>query len=118
MKNKLEQPKYLDKNLSLKERKRIFDEEMEKKMNPKKDFDPDTFEPFASEDILEVNKRIRTEPPKKLPTYGIKPKPVREGQMIGMYESKQDIYLIMAHRCNDLQKQIDTLKAELNKLKK
>jgi phage-related protein len=29
-----------------------------------------------------------------------------------------NLYLIFAHRCNDLQKQIDTLKAELNKLKK
>ena len=89
----------------------------EKMMNPIKDFNPDDFEPLASEEEKQSCYRKRVKPPKELPTFGIKPKEIREGQMIGMYESKQDLYLIMAHRCNDLQKQIDDLTIEINKLK-
>jgi len=40
-----------------------------------------------------------------------------EGQMIGMFESKQDLYLIFAQRCNELQKEIDAIKFILSKLK-
>ena len=109
-----EMPKFLDKTLSLEKRKQIFKDIIEKQLNPKKDFNPDAFEPFANADIAEISDRTRDIPPKQLPTFGLKPKQIREGQMIGMYESKQDLYLIMAHRCNDLQSQIDELK---NKIK-
>jgi hypothetical protein len=109
--------KYLDKTLSLKDRKIEFKSIIDKQMNPVKNFNPDTFEPFAPPEIQEISDRTRKLPQKELPTFGIKPKEIREGQMIGMYESKQDLYLIFAHRCNDLQKQIDDLTIEINKLK-
>jgi len=38
------------------------------------------------------------------------PKELLEGQMLGMFESKQDLYLLFAHKCNELQSQIDELK--------
>lgn len=102
---------YLDKNIPLEERRVIYSDKMDKMMNPisKEDFNPDTIQ-TAGSDLEEVANRKRISPPKKLPTFGIKPKKIREGQMIGMFESKQDIYLILAHRCNQLQEEIDNLK--------
>lgn len=102
---------YLDKSLTLKERKQLFKESREKLLNPlsEKDFDPENFEPLASAEEKELTYRKRVAPAKDLPTFGIKPKEIMEGQMIGMYESKQDLYLIFAHRCNELQKEIDLL---------
>ena len=88
----------------------------EKMMNPIKDFDPDNFEPLASDEEKKSCYRKRVKPPKELPTFGIKPKEILEGQMIGMYESKQDLYLIFAHRCNELQKEIDLLKDKIKQL--
>lgn len=93
-----------------KQERQLQDEIM---MNPIKDFDPDNFEPLASVEEMESCYRIRIEPPKELPTNGIKPKELLQGQMIGMYESKQDLYLIFAHRCNELQKEIDLLKEKI-----
>lgn len=61
--------------------------EENKIMNPVKDFNPDTFL---------VEGRERKDPPRTLPTFGLKPKKILEGQMIGMYESKQDLYLMIA----------------------
>ena len=95
-----------------KEERKQLDQE---KLNPFKDFDSDNFEPLASEEENKSCYRKRIVPPKELPTFGIKPKEVLEGQMIGMYESKQDLYLIFAHRCNELQKEIDLLKGQLKK---
>ena len=90
----------------------------EKMMNPIKDFDPDNFEPLASEEEKKSCYRKRVIPPKELPTFNIKPKEILEGQMIGMYESKQDLYLTFAHRCNELQKEIDLLKDKIKQLEK
>jgi hypothetical protein len=103
-------PKYLDKTLTLAVRKLELKKSVEKMMNPDANFDPDNFDPIATPDEKEVSDRARVVPPQTLPTFGIRPKEIREGQMIGMYESKQDLYLIFAHRCNDLQNQIDELK--------
>ena len=109
---------YLNTLLPIKERKQLFKASNDEMMNPipKKDFDPDNFEPLATKEEKEVLDRIRKVPPKELPTYGIKPKEIREGQMIGMYESKQDLYLIFAHRCNELQKEIELLKEEIKNI--
>lgn len=109
--------KYLDKNLSLEERRKDYQEIIDKKMNPfsENDFDPETFEPMG-EDIKEVTNRQRIVPSKKLNTHGLKPKEIRDGQMIGLYESKQDIYLTFAHRCNEMQNEIDLLKEEIKLL--
>lgn len=109
--------KYLDKdNYSLKERKNFYKAEIDSVMNPFPNFNPANFEPTGP-DYAEITDRGRETPPKVLPTFGLNPKKVREGQMIGMYESKQDLYLIMAHRCNDLQAQVDSLQAEVQLLK-
>lgn len=110
--------KYLDKELPIEERRIDYEEKMDKMMNPIK---ADKFNPekvfVMDEDMFEVANRKRIKPPKILPTYNIKPKKIREGQMIGMYESKQDLYLIFAHRCNEMQEEIDLLKKEINLLK-
>ncbi len=113
-KDKEKIPKYLDKTVPLKERRLEFKKITKEMMNPfpVEEFNPDTFEPMG-EDMAEVADRARTLPQKKLPTFNLKPKPVREGQMIGMYESKQDIYLTFAHRCNQLQEEIDLLKSKI-----
>ena len=112
---------YLDKTKTLDERKKLYKEEVtDKMMNPvdPKDYDKDTFDAFLSGDETdELVKRVRVLPSKLLPTLDIKPKEIREGQMIGMYESKQDLYLIFAYRCNQLQAEIELLKEEINKLK-
>ena len=106
--------------ISLVEKKKRFDKYQELKMNPIRDddFDPDSWEPFIGHPDIELAGRHkqRKEPPRILETNGLKPKPIRKGQMIGEYESKQDIYLTFACRCNDLQKQIDALTVVVNKL--
>ncbi len=109
---------YLDKTIPLNERKQILAGKLSQMMNPipVEEFNPDTFEPLGA-DMAEISDRIRTVPPKLLPiTHNLKPKPVREGQLIGMFESKQDLYLTFAHRCNDLQNQIDALITIVNNL--
>jgi len=110
--------KYLDKKLPIEERKKEYKKTMNALLNPfdKNKFNPALFEPLASEDEKEVLYRKRIVPNKKLPTFGLAPKEIMEGQMIGMYESKQDIYLILAHRCNDMQNEIDSLKTEIKEL--
>jgi hypothetical protein len=97
---------------TLEEKKALFKQHVTSKMmNPVDNFDPETFDPMADEtEEYQLAKRQRILPPKELPTFGMKPKEIMEGQCIGLYESKQDIYLILAHRCNDLQRQVDELK--------
>lgn len=80
--------------------KEEFDSMMDKNMNPlpAKDFDPATFDPMklSNHPHAEIGARTREQPPKRLPTMGMLPKKIREGQMVGMYESKQDLYLLIA----------------------
>ena len=100
--------KVTNKVLPLAERRTAYKELMSGMLNPKKekDFDPKTFDPMDGVDDYEVKKRTRVEPPKRLPTMGMKPKEIFEGQMIGMYESKQDLYLMIAwlsERVSDLE---------------
>ena len=106
--------KYEDTSLPLEERQADYAEKMEKMMNPfpSKDFDPDTFE-LSGEDMRLVANRVRELPSTTLPVFGLKPKKIREGQMIGMFESKQDLYLILAHRINQLQAEIELLKSQI-----
>jgi hypothetical protein len=109
--------KYLDKTLPKKERQAEYKKSIEKLMNPFDNFNPDTFEPLASVEEQEYTYRKRIKPPVSLPTFNLNPKEILEGQLIGMCESKQDLYLIFAHRCNDLQAEIELLKEEIKKLK-
>jgi len=105
---------YLDKTKSFAERKAIYKEEVtDKRMNPFND--TDKFDPMEDDsEEYQLAKRERVDAPTILPTMGLKPKELMEGQMIGMYESKQDLYLIFANKCNELQKQIDKLKGIIN----
>lgn len=102
-----------DKALSLEERKQAYKRILQKQMNPKKasEFDPATFDPMDDDEDFEVKKRPRTEPPRRLPTKGLKPKEIIDGQLIGMFESKQDLYLLIAwlsERVSDLEDQLKT----------
>lgn len=109
--------KYLDKTLPLKERKAAYDLDKEKMMNPFTNFDPKNFEPIKPTEDLEpeIYFRERKKQSGKFPTFGIEPKVIREGQMIGMYESKQDLYLLFAHKINDILDRIEDLESRLPK---
>jgi len=111
---------YKDETKTLEERKDLYKSEvLNKLLNPIENFNPETFDPLEDNtEEYKLAKRVRKLPPIKLPTMGLSPKEILDGQMIGMYESKQDIYLILAHRCNDLQDEVDTLKKELIKINK
>lgn len=117
MKNKIDIKKYQDKTIPLNERRIDFSNRVNKHLNPipEENFDPETFEP-AGEDMRLVGNRQRIDLPNRLPTYGIKPKQIREGQMIGMYESKQDLYLISAQIYNKLQDKIEELESTITDL--
>jgi len=104
---------YKDTSLPLEERKQLFKIAQNKMMNPFSSFDPNDFEPLATPDERALCSRKRKEIPDILPTYGLKPKEVLEGQMIGMYESKQDLYLLIAAVNNKLLKRIKKLEALL-----
>lgn len=118
--NSQEEPSWFDKSKSLDERKQLYAARTHKKMNPipADEFDPENWEPMGPRKEAELAGRPRKKPVKKLPTHNINPKEIREGQMIGMYESKQDLYLMFAHRCNEMQDEIDALRAEVDLLKK
>jgi len=82
-------------------------------LNPlkEKDFDPSTFEPNV-DDMAALIPRTRKEPPRRLPTKGLKPKETMEGQLVGMFESKQDLYLLIAwlsERMSDLEDRVQAL---------
>jgi hypothetical protein len=94
-------------------RKKAYADILDATLNPRatKDFDPDTWDPHNQVEAYEIKRRARVVPPKRLPTLGMRPKEVMQGQMIGMYESKQDLYLMIAwlsERVSDLE---DALKA-------
>ena len=88
---------FLDKKQKKEDRKEAYKRMRGKLLSPKATFDPATFDPYYEDtDEYEMKKRARVEPPRTLPTMGMRPKEVLEGQMIGMYESKQDLYLLIA----------------------
>lgn len=100
-----------DKTLPMSERRAAHKELMEAKLNPidEKKFDPATFDPMYDVPDFEVKKRNRKQPPRRLPTKGMMPKEIFEGQMVGMFESKQDLYLLIAwlsNRVSDLEDQL------------
>jgi hypothetical protein len=101
-------------NLTLTERRTAHKELMESALNPKDDidFDPATFDPMEGVEHYEVKKRDRKVPPRRLPTMGMLPKELYQGQMAGMFESKQDLYLLIAwlsNRVSDLEDEVKTL---------
>lgn len=102
-------------NLTITERRAAHKELMDSILNPKSDadFDPTTFDPMEGVDHFEVKKRTRKAPPLRLPTMGMLPKELFEGQMVGMFESKQDLYLIMAYYINGLLDRIEELEKKV-----
>lgn len=85
----------------------------DKLLNPvaNKDFSPETFEPSVDE-LSKLIPRVRKDPDKRLFTGGLKPKEVMQGQMVGMYENKQDLYLHIAklsERVADLEDIVSSL---------
>jgi|GEM_PF-2267586 len=80
-------------------------------MNPlaAKDFKPATYEPDPSNPLVQLIPRPRVTPPRRLPTGGLRPKEIMEGQQVGRFESKQELYLIMA----DLSERVSNLEDEL-----
>lgn len=97
-----------DKKKPLTARKKAHEEVMQAMLNPKivKEFNPETFDPFDDDPDFPVKRRVRKNPERRLPTLGMKPKEILEGQMVGMYESKQDLYLLIAwlsERVSDLE---------------
>jgi len=80
----------------------------DKLLNPIKaeDFDPDTYEPDATNVMVQLIPRAREKPPRRLPTGGLKPKQIMQGQKVGTFESKQELYLHIAElseRISDLE---------------
>lgn len=110
--------KYLDTNLSLDERKKEYEKHLGRLMNPlpPDEFDPNTFDPQRNHGAYEIGKRVRRNPPQRLPTKGLKPKEILDGQMIGMFESKQDLYLLIAHVNNTLLNRIEELENRVAEL--
>ncbi len=102
-----------DTSLPLEERKLAYKDLMSVHLNPlpESDFNPETFNPVTPPGNLgKIAQRERITPPRRLPTMGLKPKEILEGQMVGMFESKQDLYLLIAwlsNRVSDLEDQIN-----------
>jgi len=88
--------KLKDVAVSKQERKEAYRQMMDGMLNPKENFDPATFDPMDYVEDYDIKKRPREEPPRTLPTMGMRPKKLFEGQMVGMFESKQDLYLLIA----------------------
>lgn len=96
----------------LEERKNEYAKMQAAMMNPipEADFDPATFEPMSDHPDIEIGRRERVNPGRRLETMGMYPKKIIPGQMIGMYECNQDLYLLIAHLYNrvaDLEERLD-----------
>lgn len=105
----------LDTKKSLKERKQAAQQLKEQMLNPvpETEFDPDTFEPHKDDPMVQLIPRKRVNPPRRFPRpANLKPKEIMEGQMAGMFESKQELYLLVAllsERVSDLEEALETL---------
>jgi hypothetical protein len=95
------------------QRKEAYRAIRHKQLNPKETFDPETFDPFDDIPDADIRCRKREVPLERLETMGMKPKEIMVGQMIGMHESPQDLYLLIAHVNNKLLDRIEALEAQL-----
>jgi hypothetical protein len=75
---------------------------------PAEKFNPETFDP-GRDAVAKLIPRKRKQPPQRLPTNGMLPKEIMEGQMVGMLESKQDLYLLLAYFINQILDRLDEL---------
>lgn len=101
----------LDETKSRTVRKKAAEELRHRVLNPfpAETFNPETFEPRHGDLMTELIPRSRKAPPLRLPTNGMLPKEIMEGQMIGMLESKQDLYLLLAYFINQILDRLDEL---------
>lgn len=123
--NKKQKALWFDEKLSLKERKRLFEEYKEAEYNPihPDDFDPDKWNPnnldgknpYAQASLIPPYPE-RKVPSFPLPTHGIKPKRFGDTQMVGNGESKQEIYLTFAWCVNILYEEIKALEKRITQL--
>lgn len=110
-----------DETRTIEERTKAHLEIQEQMMNPKpnNEFNPETFDPMEGIPNHDIVKRTRITPPDRLPNkFNIKPKEILDGQMIGMYESKQDIYLTLSYYVNNILDRLDAMQTEIDSLKK
>jgi len=107
-----------NKNLSIEERRAAYNDILQMTLNPVENFDPETFDPFSDDPDYEVKRRPRQKHSGKINTFGMNPKKILEGQMIGHFESKQDLYLLFANKFNDLMDEVEDMKKEIKKLQK
>jgi hypothetical protein len=108
-----------DTTKTIQERRAIYKQNMGKILNPREEFDPKTFDPHDDgTELYQIKKRGRKEMPKRLPHNNMHPKEILEGQLVGMFESKQDLYLMIAwlsERVSDLEEQVITLGESIKK---
>jgi len=103
----------IDTSLPLTERVAAAFEVKNKLLNPlnEKDFDPKTYDPESGNIMVQLIPRVREKPPRRLPTSGLKPKQIMQGQRVGNFESKQELYLHIA----ELSERISDLEDIINK---
>lgn len=99
-----------------KEEKLIIEEEREK-IRKERPLVQEITEDELFEYSFKVNRNRYDHFPDRLPTKARKPYPPDEHKHIGMYESKQDLYLYIAHAYNTCIKRIQELESEVQKLK-
>ena len=70
-------------------------------------------EKITKKELLEFSVKKNREPysgfPNRLPTMGKMPLPPDEHKHIGLYESKQTLYLLIAHSYNKVMERLDKL---------
>lgn len=65
---------------------------------------------------VKINRDRYSEFPKTLPTMDMLPLPPDEHEHIGLYESKQNLYLLLAHAYNLLMERCDKLEEQIEAL--
>ena len=102
-----------DKTRSSSDRKAAYDLIRDEMMNPflPAGFATNTFDPMEGVRNHDIIKRQRILPQRRLPNVNnLQPKEIMDGQMVGMFESKQDLYLLIAalsERISDLEDTIN-----------
>ena len=96
------------------------DGELDDKKIEKMQEDNPIVEALTSEEVAEMSIKLNREPytdlPTRLPTMGKKPLPPDEHKHIGMYESKQTLYLLFANAYNKIMEKLEELETRIESL--
>lgn len=84
---------------------------------PLKSLIPEITDKEAASMSVKKNRDPYEKLPDRLPTMGLSPLPVDEHLHIGLYESKQTLYLTLAHAYNKLMERLEEAEAEIKILK-